>query len=126
MPNDIREIINSLDEQDKLLWNQHRTEMRRSYLTAHNSVIGVHTWDVYDDAFMDIIDLKLAILFDRAGRFAASKKLIIDHDEIDRVENEIIDIAKNLRTQNATPSQATQLMQGKADGETNGGWTSKP
>jgi hypothetical protein len=123
MPNDIREIINSLDEQDKQMFNQHRTEMRRSYLTAHNSIIGVHAWDAYDDAFMDIIDLKLAILFDRAGRFEAIKDKTIDDAEIERVENDIIKAYKGIKP--IEVSQATASM--KANGITNGqGWTSKP
>src|SRR5712671_6235020 len=97
MPNDIREIINSLDEQDKTMLNQHRTEMRRSYLTAHNSIIGVHAWDAYDDAFMDIIDLKLAIIFDRAGRFKAIKDQTIYDAMIERGENDIIDAYKGIK-----------------------------
>ena len=121
MPNDIREIINSLDDQDKTMFNQHRTEMRRSYLTAHNSIIGVHAWDPYDDAFMDIIDLKLAILFDRAGRFEAIKDKVLDHDEIDRVENDIIDAYKGIKPTEV--SQATASMKGNGNGK---GWTSKP
>jgi len=122
MPNDIREIINSLDEQDKTMFNQHRTEMRRSYLTAHNSIIGVEAWDPYDDAFMDIIDLKLAILFDRAGRFAAVDKTI-DDKEIERVEQDIIAAYKGIKPTEV--SQATASMKGNGQG--NGqGWTSKP
>src|SRR6267142_5421911 len=121
MPNDIREIINSLDEQDKQMFNQHRTEMRRSYLTAHNSIIGVHAWDAYDDAFMDIIDLKLAILFDRAGRFEAVKDKTIDDAMIERVENDIINAYKDIKQHEI--SKATASMQGNGNGQ---GWTSKP
>ena len=117
MPNDIREIINSLDDQDKTMFNQHRTEIRRSYLTAHNSIIGVHAWEAYDDHFMDIIDLKLAILFDRAGRFVVSPKSI-DDAEIDRIEQDIITAYKGIKP--AEVSQATASMKG------NGEWTSKP
>jgi len=123
MPNDIREIINSLDDQDKTMFNQHRTEMRRSYLTAHNSIIGVHAWDAYDDAFMDIIDLKLAILFDRAGRFETIKDKTIDDAKIERVEQDIIKAYSGIKQHEV--SQATASMQGK--GIANGqGWTSKP
>jgi len=123
MPNDIREIINSLDEQDKQMFCQHRTEMRRSYLTAHNSIIGVHAWDAYDDAFMDIIDLKLAILFDRAGRFEAVKDKTIDDAEIGRIEDEIREAAKTFKNPNFETSLATASMKG--NGKDNG-WTSKP
>jgi hypothetical protein len=40
-------------------------------MTAHNSVIGVAAWNAHDDAFLDLIDIKLALIFDNAGRFAA-------------------------------------------------------
>src|SRR6267154_191058 len=121
--NDIREIINSLDDQDKTMFNQHRTEMRRSYLPAHNSIIGVHAWDAYDDAFMDIIDLKLAILFDRAGRFEAVKDKTIDDAMIERVENDIIDAYKGIKQHEV--SKATASMQGNGIANEQG-WTSKP
>lgn len=73
---DIREVLNALDEQDRVLWRQHRTEMRRSYMNAHNTVNGVINWSDKDDAFIDLIDIQLALLFDRAGRFAAPKDII--------------------------------------------------
>lgn len=73
---DIREVLNALDEQDKTLWRQHRTEMRRSYMSAHNTVNGVINWTEKDDAFIDLIDIQLALLFDRSGRFAATKDVI--------------------------------------------------
>lgn len=73
---DIREVLNALDEQDKKLWRQHRTEIRRSYMTAHNTVNGVVNWSDADDAFIDLIDIQLALLFDRAGRLAATKDIV--------------------------------------------------
>lgn len=72
---DIRTVLAALDEEDKRLWSQHRTEMRRSYMTAHNSVIGIAAWDANDDAFLDMIDIKLALMFDKAGRFAAVNEI---------------------------------------------------
>jgi hypothetical protein len=73
---DIREILAAIDENDRLLWQKHRTELRRSYLTAHNSVHGIVNWSDKDDTFMDLIDIQLALLFDRAGRFDAPKDII--------------------------------------------------
>lgn len=73
---DIREVLAALDEQDRKLWSIHRTEMRRSYMAAHNTVNGVVNWSDKDDAFIDLIDIQLALLFDRAGRFAATKDII--------------------------------------------------
>lgn len=72
---DIREVLAALDEEDKRLWSQHRTEMRRSYMAAHNSVIGIAAWDAHDDAFIDLIDIKLALIFDKAGRFNTVKEV---------------------------------------------------
>lgn len=89
---DIREVLNALDDTDKRLWSQHRTEMRRSYMNAHNSVLGIAAWDHNDDAFIDLIDIKLALLFDKSGRFAAVKEIIHagDGDKIiEHIENDV-------------------------------------
>lgn len=83
---DIREVLAALDDQDKRLWSQHRTEMRRSYMAAHNSVIGVAAWDAGDDAFIDLIDIKLALIFDKSGRFNAVKE-VADKDDAEVIEN---------------------------------------
>lgn len=97
---DIREVLNALDETDRTLWRQHRTEMRRSYMAAHNTVNGVVNWSDKDDAFIDLIDIQLALLFDRAGRFAATKDIvgkdadkIIEHIEKDATGLKLIDRA---------------------------------
>jgi hypothetical protein len=84
---DIREVLAAMNEDDKRLWQQHRTEMRRSYLTAHNSALGLSAWDMYDDAFLDLIDIKLAYVFDRAGRLVAHKELI--GGDADKIEAKI-------------------------------------
>lgn len=77
---DIREILAALSQEDRVLWSQHRTEMRRSYLNAHNTTLGMVKWDHNDDAFLDLIDIKLAILFDRSGRFETVKEIIGKQD----------------------------------------------
>jgi hypothetical protein len=77
---DIRTVLNALDAEDKRLWTQHRTEMRRSYLTAHNSVLGVHSWDDTDDQFLDYIDIKLALLFDKSGRMSQATIVATSED----------------------------------------------
>ena len=75
---DIREILNALSPEDRLLWSQCRTDMRRNYLNAHNQTMGIHNWDHTDDAFLDMIDIKLAILFDRSGKLVSTKSIIGD------------------------------------------------
>ncbi len=111
---DIREVLNALDEEDKRLWLLHRTEMRRSYLTAHNAVLGIHTWNNSDDMFMDYIDIKLALLFDQSGR-TKNTKTIVSGADADKIEN-TLDLAEtklNESKQIHQPSAATQLVQGK-------------
>ncbi len=86
---DIREVLAAMSEDDVKLWQQHRTEMRRSYMTAHNSALGLAAWDMYDDAFLDLIDIKLVYIFDRAGRIAAHKPLV-NEGAADKIETAII------------------------------------
>lgn len=85
---DIREILNALNEDDRKLWSEHRTTMRRAYINAHNNTIGVEKWEATDDAFMDLIDIKLAILFDRSGKLFATKE-IIGIEDATKIENDI-------------------------------------
>lgn len=73
---DIREILMALSPDDRALWSEHRTTMRRSFLTAHNNTVGMGNWSDKDDAFIDLIDIQLALLFDRAGRFETTKDII--------------------------------------------------
>lgn len=73
---DIREILLALSPDDRALWSEYRTAMRRSFLTAHNMTVGIGNWSDKDDAFTDLIDIQLALLFDRAGRFEATKDII--------------------------------------------------
>lgn len=99
---DIREVLAALTPEDRMLWSQHRTEMRRSYMNAHNSVLGIAAWDANDDAFIDLIDIKLALLFDKSGRFTPSwsgdkvKEVIIAKDG-DKIVEQIENDAKGLR-----------------------------
>jgi hypothetical protein len=73
---DIREILQAIDEKSQQLWSRHRTEMRRAYIVAHNATMGAASWTAEDDALLDLIDIKLALLFDRSGHFEAAKDVI--------------------------------------------------
>lgn len=73
---DIREILKSLSDEDRQLWSQFRTEMRRCFITAHTTIIGGQKWDYTDDSFIDMVDIKLALLFDRAGKINAPSDII--------------------------------------------------
>lgn len=85
---DIREILKALAPEDKLLWSQFRTEMRRTYINAHSSTMGAQQWADSDDAFLDLIDIKLATLFDRCGKVNATKD-IIGKEDIAEAEKKI-------------------------------------
>jgi len=73
---DIREILKALGPEDKTLWQQCVTAYAQSNLNAHNSTIGVAGWSHDDDAFLDLIDIKLATLFERSGRLESTKDII--------------------------------------------------
>jgi hypothetical protein len=80
---DIREILNALDVDDRALWSEQRTIMRRSYLNAHNETVGMSNWMLEDDAFLDLIDIRLALLFDRAGKLHTVKEIIGNGNKIE-------------------------------------------
>jgi hypothetical protein len=85
---DIREIYKSLSPDDRLLYSRIRTDMRRLYINAHTTIVKIQNWAVDDDAFLDLIDIKLATLFDRAGLMATTKEVIHKEDAKD-IEEEI-------------------------------------
>lgn len=82
---DIREVLKALSPEDKTLWSQVRNNMRSVYLNAHNSIVGIAAWDQTDDAFIDLIDIKLALLFDRGGRLDTTTDIVgTEHKEIEQ------------------------------------------
>jgi hypothetical protein len=83
---DVREILAALTIDDRALWSERRTEMRRAYLNAHNQTVGMGNWEATDDAFMDLIDIRLALLFDRCGKLQATKQLIETEEQEKEIE----------------------------------------
>lgn len=106
---DIREILAALDPADRILWSQHRTEMRRSYLNAHNTTVGMAAWNDTDDALLDLLDIKLALLFDRAGRFAAVKD-VIGKEDAKSIEEVINLKGDGLKIAQAEMSSASKML----------------
>lgn len=106
---DVREILKALDPQDRVLWSQHRVEMRRSYLNAHNTTVGIVKWDMQDDMLLDLIDIKLALLFDRAGRFDSVKGVAgaSDSTEVEGELHRMVDKLKSNVSNQITPKAAT-------------------
>ena len=106
---DIRETLNALDKEDAEFYRHVRTEMRRAYIGAFAQLLHASNWSSEDDAFLDLIDIKCAVLFDRAGRFNALAEGAKepDHEAAGNIEeqinNTVIDMYKPKPT--VTPSR---------------------
>lgn len=85
---DIRAILESMSQEDRALYSQFRTDMRKCYLNAHNQTVNLSSWQQDDDFFMDLIDIKLMMLFDRAGALNTTKDL--GTKEASKIEETII------------------------------------
>lgn len=96
---DIREILAALSDEDKALYTEHRNEMRRRYMIAHNQTLGLDKWGATDDQFLDYMDIMLALLYDRAGRLTATKDIL--GDDKSKFEKDIDTIDSNLNKINA-------------------------
>lgn len=70
---DIRDVLKGLSIEDRALYTDIRTQMRRAYLSAHSKLLPIDKYETSDDAFLDLIDIKIAMLFDRAGTFDHSQ-----------------------------------------------------
>ena len=107
---DIREVLKGLSPDDRAAYMQARNTMRRAYLAAHAAVLPIEKFESEDDQFLDLIDIKLAILFDRGGVF--------DHAEgsLDKVEA--------AKTETAIESAATRMMKATQldNGKTTQAW----
>ena len=66
---DIRDVLKGLSPDDRALYAEVRTVMRRAYLSVHAKLLPIDKYTIDDDAFCDLIDIKVAMLFDRAGVF---------------------------------------------------------
>jgi len=77
---DVREVLKALSPEDRTLWDQCRNNMRSVYLNAHNAIVGIAGWNTSDDALLDLIDIKLALLFDRAGKLNTVEEIVSKED----------------------------------------------
>lgn len=66
---DIRDILKGLDKTHRAVYTEVRTTMRRAYLYAHSKTLPIEDYNEQDDNFLDLLDIKIAQLFDRAGTF---------------------------------------------------------
>lgn len=85
---DIREVLKGLSVDDRACYMEARNIMRRAYLAAHARVLPIDKFEIEDDQFLDLIDIKLATLFDRSGMFDSSKGSI-DTDQVNETEKSI-------------------------------------
>lgn len=101
---DIREILAALDTDDKARFLEARNTMRRAFMGAHAaSALTIDKWTQEDDAFLDLIDVKLAMLFDRSGHMDSKGKDIIHKEDGVKIEQDI-----------TTASLATRMVTGAA------------
>lgn len=92
---DIREVLRGLSNDDRALYTEIRTTMRKTYMATHARLLRVDRWEIEDDAFLDMIDIKIAMLFDRAGIFDHSQGSI-DTEKATEVEAQIESAATRL------------------------------
>lgn len=64
----IREVLQSLSDDDKRLFLKIRANMRREYIKSMNDLVGVTHYAETDDLFLDVIDNRVCELFKRGGR----------------------------------------------------------
>lgn len=105
---DIREVLKGLSPDDRAMYMEARNIMRRAYLAAHAKVLPIDKFEIEDDQFLDLIDIKLAILFDRGGSF--------DHGQGSLDTKQANEIATNIETAATRMMKATQLDNGKVAG----------
>lgn len=103
---DIRDVLKGLDIDSRAIYTEVRTQMRRAYLYAHSKTLPIEQYNQEDDNFLDMIDIKIAMLFDRAGVF--------NHVEGNLNTTTAVEVEKTLH--NAADSMATKLM------KQNAGW----
>ena len=77
---DITALYKSLSPEDRVIYQQVRTELRKVYLNAHTNILGMEHWSTDDDYFMDLLDIKIAVLFDRAGLIDSAMP-VVDKEE---------------------------------------------
>ena len=86
---DITALYKGLSADDRVIYQRVRTELRKVYLNAHTEIVGMIHWTTEDDYFLDLLDIKIAVLFDRAGLIEASNP-VVDKEEEKVAETKIV------------------------------------
>lgn len=97
---DIRDVLKALSVEDARLYSQVRTDMRRSYMAAHAANLRLDNWTNEDDQVLDLIDIQVAMLFVRSGRFN------FEHGHIDVDRGKAIEAEIKSRAEELTKLQA--------------------
>ncbi len=113
---DIRQLYKSLSPEDRAVYQSIRTDMRKVYLNAHTNIIGMEHWDNGDDAWLDLIDIKLATLFDRAGKIEGLTAIV------DKEEEKMIEEKVEVRGQEIVIKLNTEMSEASAKLKTGAGW----
>ena len=113
---DIRALYNSLSPEDRILYQSIRTDLRKVYLNAHTNIVGMEHWDSYDDAVMDLLDIKLATLFDRAGRIEGLTAIV------DKEEEKMIEEKVDIKGQEITIRMNTEMSEASQKLKAGSGW----
>lgn len=107
---DIRDVLKGLSADDRALYMEARNVMRRAYLAAHAKVLPIEKFEIADDQFLDLIDIKIAMLFDRSGAFDHSQGALETKASAE-IETEIKASFESAATR---MMKATQIDNGKA------------
>ena len=115
---DIRQLYNSLSPEDKVVYQKIRTDMRKVYLNAHTNIVGMDNWSEHDDALLDLIDIKIATLFDRSGKIEGVKPVV------DKTDSAVIEKGIEAQGDKIATKMNTEMSEGthklRANGAT--GW----
>lgn len=105
---DTRQILAAMSVDDRALYIQCRTDMRRAFLTAHNNTVGIDKWEDQDDSLFDLLDIRIALLFDRSGRINAATD-IIGADNGEKLHTELESEAVKALRKGNDPWEAKKL-----------------
>lgn len=93
---DIRAILETMDDDAKLDYKTWRAQIRKVYVTAHTHLLGAKAWDSTDDDFLDLIDARLAVLFDRGGAIVTNEPLDIAK-QVDELGKQVLEQDDKIR-----------------------------
>lgn len=107
---DIREILKALSPEDKTIWETSRTKMRATFIGVHGATVGSENWTAYDDAFLDLIDIRLALLFEQSGKIAFNGKEIVSPKDAEPIEEAVKQAEDEVKSKAQYPGSTASRM----------------